>query len=821
MSFEINSNVPKNLIKESLTNPESLAARKAALDLATHIEQRAEGSRFPGRLRVHNLKAALQGSDNPIEVKRANWFKNIFTSTNHVQKSSVYLRSLLSAAYKDKISPEVYEKVMVKVDKHLSKNLGFDGFGSRHFARFVREFESAPQIFKNAPTAKYYDAETKTLLTSKIIKGIGSDVKDYNQVISDIKAGLASMTSDNEGMVNKIAQGSEGVVFGLEVHNRERIIKINTNNAPGINDGLRKGDVAAAYFKDNNFNYIELPERFIIEVKKDDKNMQLYDVHRNELKKFIAEVKSIGDALGQTIDITMRGTSMDKVSGQPLSAISQDGALNDKDFVSLAVGLYCGLDEMRIRGLVHHDIKPANVIFNKQLGKAKMVDLGAMVKLSHKNDNLAKTNERMGTPPFQAPAAIQGKAHGAEVDRFSYAVTLLYTLEPKIASQDTISHLSSFFGGKKSFTNADGQPRTFAPSEYINEYLRALEVAHPEEAQALNEKLQGNPVFKEIIHQSFMASAEGRDGDLAWSVLRREAFPVCDLQNRDIRSLNSSLENKYRWDAANELGGVFSEIAGAKNFNYKLSDFNLDKLHIGISKVISDAAKINKDGVSKEKVITSEKIKSQVSELVAKFIDNKMSIFSAIDSKPVDVHLKSALKEQFNLDSGLKMEHVDKMLDVVPKVSSYLASFNANDVKNSYVNLLQLRKDIEGSLLGEGMDFQQSFLAATMRYASMNGVNMGEKLNALLSQQAQDFYSLLIPYGDVQSSALLDTIKDKGEKALIGRAADLDISFMNSLISNVSVGAKAGQVNIFDTIKPALKIESSDRDFILNNIYPV
>ena len=66
MSFTINPNIPVRLHNQPLSDDQSLAAQKTVLDLAQHIEERAAGSRFPGRLRVHNLKAALKGGDQPL-----------------------------------------------------------------------------------------------------------------------------------------------------------------------------------------------------------------------------------------------------------------------------------------------------------------------------------------------------------------------------------------------------------------------------------------------------------------------------------------------------------------------------------------------------------------------------------------------------------------------------------------------------------------------------------------------------------------------------------------------------------------------------------
>ena len=706
---------------------------------------------------------------------------------------------------------------MAKVDKHLNKNLGFDGFGSRHFAKFVREFESAPQVFQTAPSTKYFDAETNTLLNSRALKSNGPNAKSEKQAFSDIMTGLTSLSSDDE--VNKLAQGSEGAVFELKINNQDKIIKINSFNSPEVSNGIRKGEVAAAYFRSNNFQHVVIPTSYFIKVDKENSPAQIYEVHRTELKNFIREAKKIGVATNQEIELTLHGTKMDKAQGQPLSTLIHAGTLSDQDFVRFAIGLYSGVEELRTRGFVHHDIKPANVLFDSQTGSTQLIDLGAMVKLSNKNVDPKQSNERLGSPPFQAPAAMRGQLHGAEVDRFSYAMTLLSALEPKVSSPESMQNLSSFFGGKNTILDAEGQAKKFAPSEYLAEYVRALKAGNPNAAATLEAKFEASPQFKRLIEQSFLASAGGADGDAAWAGVHNACFAACDPVPSDIQRLNSALGDQYMIGKRDALSGVFSAIALEKGFNFSSNDFATESLDRKINATITNFAK--KDGVPNSILVSHDDIRADVKRIITAFINDKIAIFSSIDENIGDDNFKAIIKDQFKFNPELKMVHADKMINMASRVADFIGSVNGKNIKDNYLNFHQLRRNLAESMNDEGMDFQQPALVAALKYAAICGVDMRGALNALMSQEAKDFYSVLTQ-GDLnKDSALQDSLDNVEDKRSVGVSAENDISFMYYLITSLSVSINDGPIDFNDAIAHASSIKSEDRDFILKNIYKI
>ena len=818
MSFEINRNVPANLLSKPLSEDQSLYARKAVNDLAKHIDVKAEGSRYPGRLRVHNLSAALKGDAQSIEIKRAGFFKNIFTSTNHVQRSSGYLRSLLGAAYKGKVSEEKYNDIMARVDKHLNKNLGFDGFGSRHFAKFVREFESAPQIFKNAPGSQYFDAETSTLLNSRAIKSNGPNAKTWGQAFVDIKTGLISLASDEH--VNPLAQGAEGAVFELKINNTDKVIKINTFNAPDAGVGFRKGDIAAALVRKNMAHVIS-PTQYLINVRKEGGESIIYAVKPNLLKNFILENKKISLATGVPIEMTLHGTEMNKASGQSLRSLTKPGGLNNQDFGRFAAGLFLGIGELGANRLVHHDIKPDNVLYDRDTGATRLIGLGGLVKLSNKKDEFRQTTERMGSPPFQAPAALQGQPHGVEVDRFSYAMTLLCALEPNISSPKTIHNLSSYFGGNTRVVDENGQAKKFAAADYMAEYVRALNATTPENngAAALEAKLEANPQFKRLIEQSFMASAGGAEGDHAWSVVHAECLPAVGPTIADIGGLNAMLKLQYADVNNQKLTAIFLELAREKNFNFKLTDFDIPKLSGKISSLITQQSRV--DGVLNSKVVGHQEIQHEVKNLVSDFIDSKVKFFSDLDLATTDDDLKAVVKEQILLHDDFKPEQFKTLVESGLKIRNVMNSFLTSGGRQGFVDLIQFQRELGARL--DGGDFRDSLLATSLQFCQKKGIDLIAVLTAMGSADSRDFYSSFLSGENNVLNPFTESLGATLENDdLIGLTQSMATEF--NFLKSVALNAQNIMgINDFEGLNDIVcpnEISPADRSFILQHIYP-
>jgi len=112
---------------------------------------------------------------------------------------------------------------------------------------------------------------------------------------------------------------------------------------------------------------------------------------------------------------------MEFLEGQPLA-----GPLAPGPAVQLALQIIAALEAAHAKGLVHCDLKPANVIVAN--GRAKLVDFGiARLRSNASGDATITGAGIVGTPAYMAPEQAQGRQPDARSDIFSFGA-LLYEL---------------------------------------------------------------------------------------------------------------------------------------------------------------------------------------------------------------------------------------------------------------------------------------------------------------------------------------------------------------------------------------------------------
>lgn len=117
--------------------------------------------------------------------------------------------------------------------------------------------------------------------------------------------------------------------------------------------------------------------------------------------------------------------AMEYVEGTDLKKLLRDRARLDlRTTVDIIGQLADALDYAHSKGVVHRDVKPANVILTNQ-GEVKITDFGiARVNAS----NLTLDGQMLGTPNYMAPEQIQGKEVDHRADLFSLGVVLYEAL---------------------------------------------------------------------------------------------------------------------------------------------------------------------------------------------------------------------------------------------------------------------------------------------------------------------------------------------------------------------------------------------------------
>ncbi|WP_063752505.1 protein kinase domain-containing protein [Streptomyces sp. NRRL S-350] len=104
-------------------------------------------------------------------------------------------------------------------------------------------------------------------------------------------------------------------------------------------------------------------------------------------------------------------------------AIGQYGAMPAEDALRVTVGVLNALEASHDMGLVHRDIKPGNVMFDRK-GNVKVMDFGIARALESGVTSMTQTGMVVGTPQYLSPEQALGKPVDARSDLYSVGVML-------------------------------------------------------------------------------------------------------------------------------------------------------------------------------------------------------------------------------------------------------------------------------------------------------------------------------------------------------------------------------------------------------------
>ena len=114
--------------------------------------------------------------------------------------------------------------------------------------------------------------------------------------------------------------------------------------------------------------------------------------------------------------------AMEYVPGGSLEdLILRRGPLGASEAARLASQVAEALHAAHIRGIVHRDIKPQNVLLD-EAGNAKVADFG--IALAASRTSTSGTNLLFGTPSYMSPEQAMGERVGPESDLYSLGVVL-------------------------------------------------------------------------------------------------------------------------------------------------------------------------------------------------------------------------------------------------------------------------------------------------------------------------------------------------------------------------------------------------------------
>ncbi len=131
---------------------------------------------------------------------------------------------------------------------------------------------------------------------------------------------------------------------------------------------------------------------------------------------------------------------MDVVDGESLAdLLAREGSLSEARALDVADAIASALEAGSSAGLVHRDVKPSNILVDKQ-GRVMLADFGLAKNVAFGDEgeasaptqsgmqNLTHAGAILGTPAYLAPEQARGEAVDFRADMYSLGVTLYESL---------------------------------------------------------------------------------------------------------------------------------------------------------------------------------------------------------------------------------------------------------------------------------------------------------------------------------------------------------------------------------------------------------
>jgi serine/threonine protein kinase len=120
---------------------------------------------------------------------------------------------------------------------------------------------------------------------------------------------------------------------------------------------------------------------------------------------------------------------MELVDGEPLSVrLARDGPMRPDAAARLAAEVAEALYHAHQQGIIHRDVKPANILLETASGRARLIDFGIAHSLELAALPLTQTGTAVGTPRYMAPEQLAAESVGPRADLWGLGAVLYEAL---------------------------------------------------------------------------------------------------------------------------------------------------------------------------------------------------------------------------------------------------------------------------------------------------------------------------------------------------------------------------------------------------------
>jgi eukaryotic-like serine/threonine-protein kinase len=125
---------------------------------------------------------------------------------------------------------------------------------------------------------------------------------------------------------------------------------------------------------------------------------------------------------------------MEYVDGEPLSRMLRRGPLRPEEVRRTVLDLGDALDHAHAQGIIHRDVKPANVLIRED-GVTKLADLG--IATASDGTRITRSGIVLGTAAYMAPEQLEGRNVGPAADIYALAAIAFEALSGKKPREGT------------------------------------------------------------------------------------------------------------------------------------------------------------------------------------------------------------------------------------------------------------------------------------------------------------------------------------------------------------------------------------------------
>lgn len=172
--------------------------------------------------------------------------------------------------------------------------------------------------------------------------------------------------------------------------------------------------------------------------------------------------------------------AMEKLSGETLAdRVAAHGLPPVSVVLELASQLAEALHYAHSQGVIHHDIKPDNIMLLDGWRHAKIADFGIAERRATRRPSGAEPKKIGGTPNYMSPERLRGQRAGASSDLFSLGVVLFWLVTGRLPWSYS-GDVQRFLRQRQRLPEPPIKPRDPATPPILIDIIRTLMAASPE-----------------------------------------------------------------------------------------------------------------------------------------------------------------------------------------------------------------------------------------------------------------------------------------------------------------------------------------------------